>query len=318
MGSVADHRQPVGDGAGQGVVAIAGEGQLVRVGQAVEHRRDLGPQAQHLGFPDDGSGRAPRRVVGRLEAPEEGGEGLGGVGLATDGQDADHLFSPAIDLFEGPVVEGRAGPGDGGPQRAIGQFLTPGAQRPGDGRTGARGVDNKIKGRAGATGGIGETPHVRPDDLAPRLDRHPGGESSAMEHMEQGGAVHPQRLTGPRQGRIADVEDDPSAPGLPPEQAVDGLGQGLDLGRQFHGVQHRQTRRLQHEAGAHEAAWSKRSCTTTRCPARASRVATASPAGPAPTTAMSDVRVMAPPAQLVPPDRRSGKRGAWTQMHGPG
>ena len=71
MGGVADDRQPVCDGAGEGVVTVVGEGQLVGIGQGLEQAGGFRPQGPDFGLPGVEAGAAPGGMVFRPQAPEE-------------------------------------------------------------------------------------------------------------------------------------------------------------------------------------------------------------------------------------------------------
>ena len=261
MGRVADDGETVGDRQRQGVVAIAGESQGLGIGNGFQQAGDLGPQAAHLGLPPLHPGAQPIVVVGGLQAPEEGGEPVGTVRAGADREDADHARGAAIDLFQPRGVERIAGPGDGGPQGAPFEFLSPSAlfrqEVAGDGGAGARGVDDQVEGGTGPAAGVSQAAVGGGGDLPVGLERDAPGQAGVVKDLEDGGAVDAQGVDAVGAGRlqvgVADVEHDASASGFATEDVFERLAERLDPVRQAEAVQHMQAGRLEHEAGADRA-----------------------------------------------------------------
>ena len=97
--------------------------------------------------------------------------------------------------------------------------------------------------------GVRQSSRFGGDHVAAGLKPHAGVDTGAIQDLEQGGAVDAQGRARAVQIGVANIEHDPTAPGLAPEQAVNRLGQGLDRRCQAEGVENGQPGRLEHKAG---------------------------------------------------------------------
>lgn len=117
-----------------------------------------------------------------------------------------------------------------------------------DAGTGPGGVHDQIEGRGLTPRPVGQATGVGRDHLAACDDLDTRRHHRLMQDMKQGGAMDAQGLPRAMQVAVTNVQNDPAAARLSPEDVIDGLGQAADGRGQAQVIHDRQTGGLQHEA----------------------------------------------------------------------
>ena len=196
MGRVADEGERALIGCTQGVMAISGQRQLVRLVDLGEHSLRFRPDCPYVVPPTRKAAPPPLLIEHRLQAPEERHLRGSILAPAPDRQHTDHDARALVALLQVRAGEGCAHPRHGGPQRAIGERpadrSTKQAVR--DRRAGAKGIDHEIEGaeRTAAFAddpGPGAARRLAARDAKAGLDRNAPRHDGVEQHVEQGAAM---------------------------------------------------------------------------------------------------------------------------------